>query len=607
MGIVYRAFDPILERDVALKTMMSSFTVMDEESRSRFYREARAAGKLRHPNIVTIYDMGDDQGTPYIAMELLEGIDLHRKMKSEGPLPPRQAVEIVAQASEGLSYAHGFGIVHRDIKPANIFITGEGAIKILDFGIAKLAASEMTRSGMVLGTVDYMSPEQIRADRAMDGRSDLFSLGVILYELLSAQKPFPGETLTQVMYKIVYEEPIDINSLRTLPAALSAIVARALQKDPAGRFQSGLELAAMLWEVSSGLGTPSESGRLGAGSFTSIRLAAAQRLLDAARASEAAIIVREVLEAEPQNTGALALSEMVQARLKSQVTAALSASDLPAPPTAPGSGPPPSGPRPTASPLGRTAPITTGGPTTAPLMARPDASPPPSPTQPPPSASRLAAPPQVPPATSSSPTISLEEPEELGEPLEIEPEPIEPRSDRTARRGPATGSTTRPARRRPAPPPPARARVEATKGSRIPLIAAGVATLLIVATGGVYLMSRGGATEPVAPAAEEPAPREAETPVVPAAVASGFLAVDAAPWAEVGQVIDVATGERVRIDSDTTPCVLAVPPGRYRLVLHHPEFGDRTAQAVVSSGSMTRVFETMPGFTAPLTPQRSDR
>ena len=188
MGVVYKAYDPILEREVALKTMMATMGALDGESKSRFYREARSAAKLTHRNIVTIYDMGEEQGIPFIAMEFLDGIDLHRKLKLGGPLPLREGLNIISQVLRGLHYAHQFEIVHRDIKPANIYILRNGTAKILDFGIAKLASSEMTRTGMVLGTVDYMSPEQIRAEKAVDGRSDLFSAGVILYEFIAGRR-----------------------------------------------------------------------------------------------------------------------------------------------------------------------------------------------------------------------------------------------------------------------------------------------------------------------------------------------------------------------------------------------------------------------------------
>src|SRR6266850_2791610 len=246
MGVVYKAFDPVLECEVALKTMMASMSGMDAESKSRFYREARSAAKLTHRNIVTIYDMGEEEGVPYIAMEYLDGVDLHKKMKREGPLPIREGLKIASQVLQGLNYAHQFQIVHRDIKPANIYILQNGTAKILDFGIAKLASSEMTRTGMVLGTVDYMSPEQIRADKMVDGRSDLFSAGVILFELMAGRKPFPGETITQIMFKIVHDQPGEMPAERDLPQRLLAVSRRSLEKDPLKRFQTGDEFASEL-------------------------------------------------------------------------------------------------------------------------------------------------------------------------------------------------------------------------------------------------------------------------------------------------------------------------------------------------------------------------
>src|SRR5262249_21361321 len=207
----------------------------------RFQNEARAAGLLSHPNIVTIYDAGQQDGNFYIAMELIEGTTLQELMLQRHILPTEEVVHLAREICKGLDYAHAHGIVHRDVKPANIMITARGAVKIMDFGIAKSGGS-MTSTGQVLGTPNYMSPEQVRG-RPLDGRSDLFSLGVILYEMLTGEKPFVGQNVTTIIYKIVNETQIAPRDLDvTIHPGLSAIVARLLAKSPDERYQSGADL-----------------------------------------------------------------------------------------------------------------------------------------------------------------------------------------------------------------------------------------------------------------------------------------------------------------------------------------------------------------------------
>ena len=218
MGMVYRGLDETLEREVALKTLTTEGT-LDEESRRRFEIEAKAAAKLQHPNIVTVFELSQDRGVPYIAMELLSGIDLETLMRTGEPLLFQEKLEVVIQICRGLSYAHEHGVVHRDIKPSNIRLLDDGTVKIMDFGIAKLGGTNLTKSGMMVGTIHYMSPEQVRG-RPLDGRSDVFSAGVILYELLAGHRPFRGPGATEILYKIVNEEPeeLDVGSARREPA-----------------------------------------------------------------------------------------------------------------------------------------------------------------------------------------------------------------------------------------------------------------------------------------------------------------------------------------------------------------------------------------------------
>jgi eukaryotic-like serine/threonine-protein kinase len=242
MGMVYRGLDAVLDREAAVKTLNVEGT-LDTESRRRFEVEARAAARLQHPNIVTVYELGEDRSVPFIAMELLQGADLESVMRSGLPLSVHEILDVVMQVARGLAYAHEHGIVHRDIKPTNIRLLDEGGVKIMDFGIAKLGGTNLTQSGMMVGTVYYMSPEQIRA-KPLDGRSDVFSLGVILHELLSGRRPFAGETTTQVLYKIVHEDAPRLEvELGSASSLLKDLVAKALARDLAARFESAARLA----------------------------------------------------------------------------------------------------------------------------------------------------------------------------------------------------------------------------------------------------------------------------------------------------------------------------------------------------------------------------
>jgi serine/threonine-protein kinase len=247
MGIVYKAEDPNLDRLVALKTIILP---EDEEEhaeyRKRFLLEAKAAGKLNHPHIVTTFDCGENDGMAYLAMELLEGIDLRTRMTKQG-VTALEAVEIARQVAEGLGYAHERGVVHRDIKPGNIMLNGGGKAKIMDFGLARMRmADHKTSTGMVLGTPRYMSPEQI-SGQPVDPRSDIFSLGIVLYEMLTGTRLYSGENIEQVQHSITQTEHVPpTRVVPGLPAMIDFVVARALKKDPAVRYQDAYELAADL-------------------------------------------------------------------------------------------------------------------------------------------------------------------------------------------------------------------------------------------------------------------------------------------------------------------------------------------------------------------------
>ena len=248
MGVLFRGVDPVLDREVAIKLMLVDFTNDAEDMRPRFYREARAAAKLQHPNIVTVFEFAEENGTPYIVMEFLRGVSLAARMTSPPPLTLDDKLNIIAQLANALSYAHEQGVVHRDVKPANVFILPDGSVKLLDFGVAKLTTSNLTRQGDVLGSASYMSPEQVAGAESVDGRSDVFSTGVVLYELVAGKKPFQAETPTAIVVKILYEEPPPLED-PVLPAPVVAAVKKALAKNPAERFQSAAEFARELQSI----------------------------------------------------------------------------------------------------------------------------------------------------------------------------------------------------------------------------------------------------------------------------------------------------------------------------------------------------------------------
>lgn len=247
MGRVFLAYDPQLDRPVALKVIQALAGLPEGErarARDRFLREARVAARLLHPGVVTVFDVGEAEGMPYLAMEYLEGrtLDAHA---SPGTLLPVEAVaEIVARAAEALHFAHARGTVHRDVKPSNLMLVGDRTVKILDFGLARGFESGLTHEGQLLGTPSYMSPEQVRGD-PVDGRSDLFSLAIVLHELLCGEKPFTGATVSSILYRIVHEDPQEpAVAPDRLGPAFREVLARALAKDPAARFQTGEDFAA---------------------------------------------------------------------------------------------------------------------------------------------------------------------------------------------------------------------------------------------------------------------------------------------------------------------------------------------------------------------------
>ncbi len=244
MGTVYKAVDPLIERTVAIKTISLNLSKEElAEFEERFYREAKSAGRLNHPNIVTIYDVGETGDIAYIAMEYLEGESLREMLDSGVVLPVEMIVKIAARIASALNYAHENHVVHRDIKPANIMITPNRNVKIMDFGIAQIPTGSRTQLGTVLGSPKYMAPEQV-VGQATDGKTDIFALGVVLYEMLTGTTPFNGDNLSAIMYKILHEEPVPPSTINPrVPPIYDRIVSRALAKRPADRYQTAREFA----------------------------------------------------------------------------------------------------------------------------------------------------------------------------------------------------------------------------------------------------------------------------------------------------------------------------------------------------------------------------
>ncbi len=257
MGIVYLARDPLIGRLVALKTFRLGFSAGDrdiEQFRARFIREAQSAGILSHPGIVTVHDVVErsEEGLAFIAMEYVRGTNLKMLLQGDAPLELSFVADVISQIAAALDYAHAHGVIHRDVKPANVILTGDGKVKLTDFGIARLDSSNLTQEGQMLGTPNYMAPEQVMG-KEVDHRADLFSLGVVLYEMLTGHKPFQGENLTVVSHRIVYDPftpPRDY--ARELPLGVEQILDRALEKEPAKRFQKAKEMVEELRRVLGG-------------------------------------------------------------------------------------------------------------------------------------------------------------------------------------------------------------------------------------------------------------------------------------------------------------------------------------------------------------------
>ncbi len=246
--MIYQAHDPVIDREVAIKLIRTDLLSSEDQADylERFQHEARAAGRCAHPNIVAIYDFAVFEGTPFLAMEYVDGRNLSQVLAKSGRFAPAAAVGVIGQVLDALGCAHRLGIVHRDVKPANILLLEDGRVKVTDFGISRLESSVLTQAGSMIGTPSYMSPEQCRGE-GVDARSDLFSTGIVLYELLSGERPFAGQSLTEITFRLINEAAPDLAAkCPGLPAALVAAVHRALEKQPDRRFASAAEMAAAL-------------------------------------------------------------------------------------------------------------------------------------------------------------------------------------------------------------------------------------------------------------------------------------------------------------------------------------------------------------------------
>jgi serine/threonine protein kinase len=304
-GVVYRARDPIINRLVALKTITTGLAEFPELLQ-RFYQEAQSAGGLQHPNIVTIYDLGDERGVPYIAMELLEGESLDELIGRRTPLPVPLKLIYALQACRAFDYAHKRGIIHRDIKPDNVMLTKDGTVKVVDFGIARVLETSRTQAGMLLGTFAYMSPEQYHGEHA-DARSDIWSFGVLLYELLAYQRPFKGQTPASLMNSICQQEPPPLLEVAPeCPEALERVIARVLRKSAEERYQSMEELLLDLDPICKSLQSESVINLLGH----------ARELSERGDFSQSRDLLRQALQIDSTNTQARNLLDKVNSELR---------------------------------------------------------------------------------------------------------------------------------------------------------------------------------------------------------------------------------------------------------------------------------------------------
>jgi tetratricopeptide (TPR) repeat protein len=316
MGVIYEGLDESLSRNVAIKTMNEAL-VNDKTMIERFKTEAKAAAMLNHPNIVTIYELGEENGIFFIVMELLKGKDLKTVLDEEGAMSLAIKLDILIQISKGLSYAHSKNVIHRDIKPANIVIRDDNLVKITDFGIAHLESSQMTYTGMIFGTPDYMSPEQVNS-KEVDCRSDIFSTGIILYQVMTGKKPFLGSSISAVLYKIANEPPPLDDLDKEIPKEILDIIIKALEKDPQKRYQSIEMMLEDLRTARRNLILTGHDETLSISVSVPDIMKEAEKLLEEKRPEEALYALKRAKKIEPENQALLQLLKKAEERLQEE-------------------------------------------------------------------------------------------------------------------------------------------------------------------------------------------------------------------------------------------------------------------------------------------------
>jgi serine/threonine-protein kinase len=572
MGAVYRAFDPLIKRTLAIKTIRLDIPRQSPQYRSfidRFYHEARISGTLSHPNIVTLFDIGEENGVPYLAMEFVDGRTVASLIESGHRFKPEKVINLASQIAAAIDYAHGKGVIHRDIKPSNLILYDEDRVKVTDFGIAKLADSEMTQSGTLLGTPSYMSPEQAMGDK-LDGRSDIFSLGVCCFEMLSGEQPFPGNNVTSILYKLVHVDPVEPANLEMnglVPQKWHEVFGKVLAKKPDDRYQTA---TAFVQDLEYCLGAWFGALATDDSGVTAVpSVVAATSARDTKDSDAATVIVKAPpappLPAPPGEVPATVVMEVVS-DLDDPTTVVMKAPPAPPPPRA--AAPPlpstadsstvvmkapaparkPAAPGASAGaqtvvvkaapPVGKgasTAPAK-AAPTAPPRARRPQAPPPPVQNEPEPATVRVDLPPtvrMVGPATEE--TVTVRVPPAL-------PPKTQPLSAQTSSAPPFPpinpAVETVPPTPATAPPPPRAARV----GVPPALVIGGGAGALALGLVAAWLLLRSGGPTPESPPPSLPAVVQSAPPVTAAAppttvaAASGVLRVETTP---AGAVVNV--------------------------------------------------------------------
>ncbi len=595
-GVVYKGHDPNIKRDVAIKIC----SVEDLGLRKRFAREAQISGNLQHKNIVTVFAAdSDDQGIPYLVQEFLTGEDLREPIKRRQQIPSADKIDYLLQIARGLAHAHAHGVIHRDIKPANVRLLADGTVKIMDFGIAKLASAEtqLTQKGVTMGTASYLPPEQVRGGD-LDHRADIFSFGVLAYELMTYERPFRGNTLSALVYQILYKVPVPMSAVwPECPDVLSDLVARCLEKKPTARFASMEELIPQLTRIEE---------EIEAGKWPELRMASTVQLMPVEEPDDTGVLsqseVSRAAKAVEGGAGNETSHPMLdtQAVLPSQPPAeappAQTASEslrtqvmrLPLPPLPQddaGGSDAPSPDAPTmrlaqddlASQARRIGALIEKGDLEAaklkleetmtatsqlPGLVPPEEAEPETPPPVPPA----AEPPEIPPVIAPVADLTTAADQPLARTT-----PVSPSAQPTAVTRPVTATDA--------------AHDTSVTGSYMMAIlalptrvrwAAGIAAAVVLAlAGGWFLFGRGG-EEPVEPTPTTPGPtRPVVDPVAPPAQPEprGFVAVAVLPWAEVTEITD-SEGYLKELPAEVhTPLRLELPPGSYRIQLQHPDHG----------------------------------